>query len=121
MEKHPVTTREARRHAVRHDGGLAKKATRKYRRDAIEGLQNQQTALGLARVFLGGAGTPAMRENVLRHIQSMALALARETRPEVFADDTLTVEDQESAERAAVDEALEQIGQRLQEVLDGSR
>lgn len=98
-----------------------KKATRNYRRNVMAALQNQQTAIGIARVYLEGAGNEHMHMNVQRHIMSMSEALARRTRPEVFADDTLSPENQFAAEKAAVDEANAQITARLREVLDATR
>lgn len=112
-----VSARQQRRAGAKEDARVQKLQRRARARHQMQAADNDSTALGLARVYLEGRGTPAMRDNVTRHIASLADTLARQQHPEVFADDTLSPDDQFRAEWAAREEARQQIAARLQAVL----
>jgi hypothetical protein len=95
-----------------------KKATRRHRRGIINGLQNESTVLGLARVYVDGAGNESMQRNVAAHVQALSLALAKQQHPEFWTEDVLSPEDHQRQIDAALVEAEALINDRMQEVLD---
>jgi hypothetical protein len=98
-----------------------KRATRNVRRERIAELQDTSTVLGIARVYLEGAGNPAMRRNVGDHVAAMSQQLARRDHPEFWTEDVLSPEDHLRQISEALDEAQARIVGRLREVLNAHR
>lgn len=75
----PVSTRRQRRIRQADSRSTSKKSRRATARKAFDQRQFEANLVGIARVYLRGAGSGDMRHNVTEHVYGIARARAAET------------------------------------------